>query len=88
MNGNGRAVEIKVERVNAERTNVRFKVYAGGKIWLGVSFVKDGDGRVHSLFKCREFYNEEGVLVKTGNTVIIPQKTFWALQTKAKAILR
>ena len=88
MNGNGNAVEIKVERVNAERTNARFAVYADGKLWLGVSFVKDSDGRVHSLFKCREFYNEQGVLVKTGNIVMIPKRTFWELQTRAKAILR
>ncbi len=88
MHGNGKAVVIKVKRVNTERTNVRFEVYADGTLWLGVSFVKDADDRVHSLFKCREFYNEQGVLVKTGNTVIIPKRTFWDLQTRAKAILR
>lgn len=87
-------IKIEVEKVNAERTNVRFAVYANEKIWLKVSFVKDHDGRVHSLFKCREFYDENGRLVNRGHTVVIPNRPkngekglFEQLQKRALAIL-
>ena len=88
MNGNDTAVEVKVERVNDERTSVRFKVYADGKIWLGVSFAKDSHGRVYSLFNCREFYDEQGVLTNHGSTVNIPPRTFNQLLGQARAILK
>ncbi len=96
MTGTNRKIEIEVEKVNAERTSVRFTEYSDGKIWLNVTFMKEENrqigslfkDRIFSLFKCREFYDEKGVLANRGNTVIIPKRTFHELQTKAKAILR
>ncbi len=89
-------IEIKVEKVNAERTNVRFAVYADGKIWLKVTFVREENRRIGSffkyrvcsLFKCREFYDESGRLVNRGHTVQIPAETYEDLQRRAVAILK